>query len=293
MAPDGIIIINKPSGVTSRRVTNIVSRLFRQKKAGHLGTLDPLATGVLPVALGQATRLIRFLENDDKVYEGVVRLGSATSTMDAEGEVIEEGEWRGLDPAAVTAALSTFQGETWQVPPMHSAIKMGGKPLYKLARQGIEVERAPRRVVIFSIFAVSIALPDVAVRARCAPGTYMRVIAHDLGLKLHCPAHLASLTRLASGPFSIEQAVDLDGLAREGVEQRLIPLTECLPHFPGLEISEGQAAMIRDGSSIIAPEGAEIAAGRHYRLLRETKLAAVAAAVNQGCSILLKPLRVF
>ncbi|HUT53576.1 MAG TPA: tRNA pseudouridine(55) synthase TruB [bacterium] len=293
MAASGIIVVNKPAGITSRRVTDQVSRLFREKKAGHLGTLDPLASGVLPVALGSATRLIRFLEGGDKVYEAVVRLGTATDTYDAEGRVVSEGEWRGLDPAAVTAAVSTFQGEGYQLPPMHSAIKKDGRRLYDLARQGLEVERAPRRVAVFSVITVAIAPPDVMVRVRCGPGTYIRSIAHDLGLKLGCGAHLASLVRSASGPFTIGEAVDLDTLTPETAALHLIPLDQCLPHFPAVEISTDQAALIRDGVAIPAPEGLPAAPGQMFRLIHNGALAAVAIAANRGYPLVLRPLRVF
>jgi tRNA pseudouridine55 synthase len=259
-----------------------------------LGTLDPIATGVLPVALGRATRLIRFLESDDKVYQGTVRLGEATDTQDATGKTLFNGEWRGLDPAAITAAVSTFLGETSQVPPMHSAVKKDGKPLYKLARRGIEVERKPRKVRVFAAFVEKISMPDVVVRIRCAPGTYMRTIAHDLGMRLGCGAHLLSLARLWSGPFGMDQAMDLDGLDPETAARLLIPMSECLPHFPAIEITQSQVAMMRDGMSIKASDVKGPARPRQrHRILRDGELVAVALGVEHGEQILLRPLRVF
>ena len=294
MSANGILIVNKPAGKSSRWVTNQVSGLLKQKKAGHLGTLDPIATGVLPVALGQATRLIRFLESDDKVYRGTIRLGAATDTQDATGKAVFEGDWRGLDPAVITAAVSTFLGEISQVPPMYSAIKKDGKPLYKLARQGIEVERKPRKVRIFAAFVEKISMPDVAVRVRCAPGTYMRTIAHDLGIRLGCGAHLVSLSRLWSGPVGIDQAVDLDGLDPQTAGKRLIPMSECLPHFPAIEIGQKRLAMIHDGMSIKAPDTDKKArSGQRYRILSDGELVAVALGVEHGELVLLRPLRVF
>lgn len=292
MAASGIIIVNKPAGKTSRWVTTRVGRLLKEKKAGHLGTLDPIATGVLPVVLGRATRLIRFLESDEKIYQGTIRLGQATDTQDAVGEVVEEGDWRGIDPAAVTAVVSLFQGEILQVPPMHSAVKKDGKPLYKLARQGIEVRRDPRRVKVYSLIVESIALPDVRLRARCAPGTYMRTLANDIGKKLGCGAHLKSLVRLASGPFSIGRAVDLEGLDQEAATNSLIPMAECLPHFPAVQISESQARMVRDGVSLSGDAVGQAVPGRRYRLLRDERLVAVAAGIDRKGSVVLRPLRV-
>jgi tRNA pseudouridine55 synthase len=252
-----------------------------------------MASGVLPVALGAATRLIRFLEGGDKVYEAVVRLGSSTDTHDAEGRVVAQGEWRGLDPAAVTAAVSTFLGEGLQLPPMHSAIKQDGRRLYDLARQGIEVERAPRRVIIFSIITVAVALPDVIIRVRCGPGTYIRSIAHDLGARLGSSAHLASLVRTAAGPFGIEQAVDLESLTPETAARHLLPLDQCLPHFLAVEITADQAALVKDGVAIPAPEGMDPAPGRMFKLILHGALAAVAIAEDRGYPLVLQPVRVF
>lgn len=294
MAANGIILINKPPNQTSRRTTDRVSRILKEKKAGHLGTLDPIATGVLPIALGRATRIIRFLEHDDKVYRGTIRFGSATDTQDSTGKVLFEGDATSLDPAAITAAVATLLGETFQVPPMHSAIKKDGTPLYKLARQGIEVHREPRKVKIFSVLVESIMMPDVVVRVRCAPGTYLRTIAHDLGRRLGCGAHLASLTRLWSGPFGLENTVDLEDLSPENANQHLIPLHLCLPHFPAVTLDKSQAATIRDGVSVVAPDnGDEFRPGLRYRLLHQDKLLAVACGIEHGKQVLLRPLRVF
>jgi len=293
MSEHGILIVNKPAGKTSRWVTNRISRLLGQKKAGHLGTLDPLATGVLPVVLGNATRLIRFLENDAKLYQGVIRLGAATDPQDAAGKVVSEGDWKSVGVQEIEKALAGFVGEIEQIPPMHSAVKKDGKPLYKLARQGIEIDRDPRKVTVFSAELVEAEPPLVTVKLKCSPGTYMRTIAHDLGEKLGCGAHLESLVRLANGPFTIDQAVELENLDPKSARLRLIPLKDCLPHFPAIEVTSGQAQMIRDGVSITTGEKDNITPGDRYRIVLSDQLVAVARAVEHGERILLKPLRVF
>jgi len=292
MRTNGILVVDKPAGISSRKATNRVSRLLSEKKAGHLGTLDPIATGVLPVALGKATRLIRFLEKDHKLYRGTVRLGQATDTQDSTGKVVFQGNPSGLTPRDVEEALAKFEGEITQLPPMHSAKKVGGKPLYKLARQGIEVEREPRKVTIFKASVESADLPLVTILVKCEPGTYMRTLANDLGQALGCGGHLASLVRLESGPFAIQQAVSLDGLTPEAAREKLIPLAECLPHFPAIKISRGQETMIRDGVAIEAPQLAAVEPGKKYRLIRESRLVAVAQGIEHGKNPLLRPLRV-
>lgn len=292
MSVDGVLIVDKPEGKTSRQVTNLVSKILGQKKAGHLGTLDPIATGVLPVVLGRATKLIRFLEQDDKLYHAVIRLGAATDTQDRTGKTIWEGHRKDPDPAQVTAAVATFYGEILQTPPMYSALKKNGKPLYKMARQGIETDRPKRKVSVFSVLVEKIEQPDVTVRVRCAPGTYMRTMAHDLGIKLGCGAFLQELTRTCSGPFSIKQAVGLRQMEKEQALQSLIPMNKCLPHFPEVSITDGQARMLKDGVSItVDPDS--VPQGTNCRLSLNNELAAVARAENKKQELVLRPLRVF
>jgi len=292
MSANGILIVDKPEGKTSRQVTNRISKITGQKKAGHLGTLDPIATGVLPVVLGKATRLIRFLEQDDKVYLARIRLGEATDTQDRSGKVMETGEWRGLDPAAITAAAATFYGEILQTPPMYSALKKDGKPLYKMARQGIEIERPKRKVRVFSLLVEKIELPDLVLRVRCSPGTYLRTMAHDLGAKLGSMGFLQDLKRTYSGPFSIKQAVKLDDLDRQTALDALIPMGQCLPHFPEINITGGQERMLKEGTPITLSDNS-LPEGTNCRLTRDNKLAAVARAENKKQGLLLRPLRVF
>lgn len=294
MSVDGILVLDKPPGRTSRWATNKVSRLLRQKKAGHLGTLDPNATGVLPVVLGKATRLIKFIEGEDKQYRGVVRLGVATDSQDAAGEVIAEKDPSGVTEDAVREALRAFEGEIEQVPPMHSAVKKDGKPLYKLARQGVTVEREPRRVTVHEIDLLSFNPPDLEIGVTCSPGTYLRTIAHDLGQALGVGAHLHSLVRTRSGAFRIEDALSLDGLGQEAALAALIPLSRCLPSFPEIRIDRAQAGLVMDGVPLLIDEdGPEVHPGLRYRLLYGERLAAVASAALHNETIVLKPERVF
>jgi tRNA pseudouridine55 synthase len=292
MSIDGILIVNKPPGRTSRWTTDAVVRLLHEKKAGHLGTLDPIATGVLPIVLGRATRLIRYLEQEDKVYRGVVRLGIATDTQDAVGEVLTRGDCAGVTRDQVEAAAQTFVGAITQVPPMHSAIKQGGRPLYQLAREGIEVPREPRPVTVYALTVEAFASPDVTVHVRCSPGTYLRTIAHDLGRLLGCGGHLLSLVRLASGPFTIDEAIDLDGLDPATALARMIPLDDCLPHLPALELTPTQADLVRDGAYLLPPEGVELQPRQLYRLTISSHLLAIASAEPHGLQLMLHPLRV-
>ncbi|MGA9350566.1 MAG: tRNA pseudouridine(55) synthase TruB [Anaerolineae bacterium] len=208
----GILNIDKPAGMTSHDVVARVRQMTGQRRVGHAGTLDPLATGVLVVCLGQATRVAEYLMASDKVYRAEICLGVSTDTHDAEGEVTATAEVD-VRQEELGKALASFIGSIQQVPPMYSALKREGTPLYKLARQGITVEREPRSVEIYNIELLNWMSPLLTIRVECSPGTYIRALARDLGQKLGCGAHLRSLTRLASGHFSLENAVSLDELA--------------------------------------------------------------------------------
>jgi tRNA pseudouridine55 synthase len=230
--PPGFLVIDKPPGRTSHDVVDEVRRLAGTRRVGHLGTLDPQATGVLPLALREATKLVSFLPALGKVYVGTVRLGIETDTLDAEGKVLRrfDGELPGA--GVVELALRDFVGETLQIPPMFSAVKKDGVPLHRRARRGEEVEREPKRVRIESIELLRFEAPDVLISVSCGPGTYVRTLAADLGARLGCGAHLKSLRRLQSGPFRIEQAITLEQLEEEAragkLDARLIALHEAL-----------------------------------------------------------------
>ncbi len=230
--PPGFLVVDKPAGVTSHDVVDEVRRRFGTRRVGHLGTLDPQATGVLPVALREATKLVPFLPSMQKAYVGTVRFGLESDTLDAEGKVLRRYEGQLPGEAEVRAALPDFVGEIDQIPPMYSAVKKDGVPLHRLARRGEEVEREPKRVTIERIELLRFEAPDAEISVVCGPGTYVRTLAADLGQKLGCGALLQSLRRLQSGPFEITQAVTLEQLdedvAAGKLDARLIPPDEAL-----------------------------------------------------------------
>src|SRR5512139_1436937 len=232
---DGILIIDKPSGLTSHDTVNHVRRATKIRQVGHAGTLDPMATGVLVVCLGQATRVSEYLLGHDKAYQATIRLGVETNTYDADGEVIATNEVN-VDRAEVEQALAQFSGEIQQVPPMYSAIKREGQKLYELARQGIEIERAARSVIVYSIRLRDYHTPDVIIEVQCSAGTYIRSIAHDLGAALGTGGHLIELTRTAAGPFTIDRTIPLEAFeaaAREGQwHTHLRTIDEALSDWP-------------------------------------------------------------
>jgi len=205
---DGVLVIDKPAGPSSHDVVAAVRKELRIKKVGHTGTLDPTATGVLPLVLGQATKLARYLSGGDKTYLATVRLGITTTTLDAAGEKVSE---RPVSVSAeqIAAEVAHFVGEIEQIPPMYSAKKIDGHKLYELARKGVEVPREAKRVTIYAIELKSVTLPEIVIEVRCSAGTYVRVLAQDLGERLGCGAHLHSLHRLRAGPFSIQEAISL------------------------------------------------------------------------------------
>ncbi len=209
---NGFIIIDKPAGITSHDVVSRVRRILGTKKVGHTGTLDPFATGVLPVAVNDGTKAIPFLDEGFKCYEALMRLGVVTDTLDMTGKVLREADFSEFDRSSLEMAMTRFTGVSSQVPPMFSAIKRDGQPLYKLARQGQDVERAARRIEIRSLELLSFAPPFVELRVCCSRGTYIRSLADDIGADLGCGAALQELRRTASGPFEISAALSLEAL---------------------------------------------------------------------------------
>jgi len=205
---NGVIILDKPSGITSRRAVDRVKRIFGVRKAGHGGTLDPDATGVLIVCLGRATKLFQYLIEGDKEYIGTITLGIETDTQDASGKVIRRSEVN-VTEEQVREVASRFIGEIVQIPPMYSAIRVGGKRLYKLARSGQEIERPPRKVTIYELEILRIDPPEIDFRVVCSKGTYIRTLASDIGRELGCGGHLSRLRRIRSGPFTLEMALPL------------------------------------------------------------------------------------
>lgn len=236
MRIDGLLILDKPSGMTSLDVVREVKKRFSIKKAGHIGTLDPFATGVLPIALNEGTKLIPFLEDEPKAYEAVMKLGEERITDDATGEVVQQGEWRDLSSERVEAVSQSFLGRIRQTPPMFSAVKVNGKALYRLARKGMEIEREEREVFLYDLQIVKIDLPLVHFKVTCSKGTYIRALARDIGRKIGSRAHLTALRRTQSGPFSLAQSLSMEDLrALNGAEALfscLIPLREVLFDLP-------------------------------------------------------------
>jgi len=254
---NGILNIAKPAGMTSHDVVDRVRQMSGQRRVGHAGTLDPSATGVLVVCLGQASRVAEYLVASDKVYRAQIRLGVSTDTHDAAGEVTATAEVN-VREEEVREALAAFVGSIQQIPPMHSALKRKGTPLYKLARQGITVERESRSVEIHSIELLAWTRPVLTIRVKCSPGTYIRALARDLGQELGCGAHLQSLTRLASGHFTLEQAVSLDELAEafeRGDWQKFIhPIDEALLDFEPVVVDAQMEKRIRHGRQVQGPD---------------------------------------
>ena len=214
MGIHGVLNLNKPPKLTSRQAVDCVKRILTVKKAGHGGTLDPDATGVLLICLGDGTKLFEALQAGTKEYEGTLILGVTTDTLDANGEIIKTADTSQITPDQIRSVCQQFVGEIEQIPPMFSAVKHKGKPLYKLARRGIEVERRSRRVFIESIELLLCNIPEVHLRVVCSKGTYIRVLAADIGVALGCGAHLSELTRTRSGVFKIEGAHTFDSLKR-------------------------------------------------------------------------------
>jgi len=229
---EGVLLVDKPTGVTSHDVVARARRIFKMKKIGHAGTLDPMATGLLILLIGRATRLSQYLMSLDKVYEGSITLGVTTNSHDADGEVLSTRPVPLLDEETMRGHLQAFVGDQYQIPPMFSAIKKDGVPLYKLARKGKEIEREPRFVRVSAFELLRLEMPVMEVRVKCSKGTYVRTLAHDLGEKIGCGAHLSALRRTASDRFRIEQAhtiAALDDMTPEALASVLIPIHVAAP----------------------------------------------------------------
>jgi tRNA pseudouridine55 synthase len=260
---DGILVLDKPLGLTSNHALQRVKRLYEAAKAGHTGSLDPLATGVLPLCLGEATKFSQFLLDADKAYQSTFVLGTVTDTGDAEGRVLEVRDAQAITEADVTEALKQFEGEIEQVPSMYSALKKDGQPLYKLARKGLEVERKARRVVIKALQLRDFrggARPEIDIYMQCTKGTYVRSLAEDLGAALGCGAFVSALRRTQAGPFTLDQSVTLDALEMltsvdsfEAVDALLLPADAALGALPLVCLSESGGFYMRRGQPVMVP----------------------------------------
>lgn len=252
----GIILLDKPYGVGSNPVLQRVKRLFQARKAGHTGNLDPLATGLLPICLGDATKMSAFLLDADKSYRTVIKLGVKTTTGDAEGAVVVERPVQGIDEQRIAQVLRRFTGEIEQVPPMFSAIKQNGQPLYKLAQRGIEVERKPRQITIYHITLLRFGDGLLEIDVDCSKGTYIRTLAEDIGEALGCGAYVAGLHRTKAGPFEAARMVTFDQLevaAKEGLgrlDTLLQPMDSALAQWPDVLLAEDAAYFVRQGQAV-------------------------------------------
>lgn len=252
---DGFVLVNKPQGITSFDVIRRLRRILRFRKMGHMGTLDPNATGLLPICLGRATRLSRFLLRADKRYRASIRLGRATTTYDADGEPLgEPSEPPELSDAELEAVLEPYRGTFEQRPPIYSAKKVDGKRLYQYAREGREVEPEPCEVTIRELLVLGRERDRIELDIAGSSGMYVRTLAHDIGREIGCGAFLENLSRLAVGPLSVDDAHTLETLEKmeaEGDRSFLHPMGDLLPHFPRLEINAAQIERVRNGTPIV------------------------------------------
>jgi tRNA pseudouridine55 synthase len=290
----GILLIDKPADVTSFEVVRRARRALKIRKIGHLGTLDPFATGLLPLCLLEATKLVPYLMPEAKTYQARVRLGVTTDTQDSTGAVVATSEAMPT-PEQIIKAAATFVGEVTQVPPMYSARHYQGERAYRLARRGEVVELAPRIVMIYDLTVEAVAIPEFTMTVRCSQGTYIRTLAQDLGKALGCGAHLAALRRLAVGPFRVDDALPLAGLeeiSQEELVNRIMPLSACLPGMRPIEVDAAAARQLRQGRPLA--HGAEdLHDGQQVRVLADAELVAVAKVKNLAPGALLAPERVF
>ena len=264
MSISGFLVVNKPPGYTSHQVVAAARKILAQRQIGHTGTLDPMATGVLVLAIGAATKLISFLDEGKKIYRARLVLGLTTDTQDLSGQVISAKTETQITGAKLADALTYFTGEQEQTPPMYSAIKVKGEPLYKLARAGKEIDRAKRKITIYCLQVDEPLLPvygfkeGPALCIECSRGTYIRTLCHELGAYLGCGGCMGDLVRLASGPFRLPEACSLQELAQAVTEQKLAELlispVDALQHLPMLSLSETQAEKVRHGGKLLAME---------------------------------------
>ena len=281
---DGVIVVDKPEGWTSHDVVAKMRGIARTKRIGHLGTLDPIATGVLPLVLEKATRLAQFYTRSDKIYEGVVRFGWATDSYDRAGTLVGEKRDVQVDAVELEALMERFRGEIMQTPPLVSAKKIGGKRAYDLARQSVAVELEPVKVSIYEFTLLHVEGAVARVRAHCSGGTYMRSLAHDLGQLMGCGAHLEELRRVASAEFEIAGARTLEQLQSLSNDGRLVdamvPASKMLPGMPAVYVDDVTVAQIRHGRNFPASPFRSEAASRHVKALsREGDLVAIGEAV--------------
>ncbi|WP_428603805.1 tRNA pseudouridine(55) synthase TruB [Sedimenticola sp.] len=257
----GILLFDKPLGESSNKALQKVKNLYYASKAGHTGSLDPLATGLLPICFGGATKVSAFLLDADKRYWVRIKLGETTSTGDSEGELLATRPTDAVTAEGLSAALQGFLGEIEQVPPMYSALKHQGERLYKLARDGVEVERKPRRVTIHEIRLLGCEWPEFELEVHCSKGTYIRTLAEDIGEALGCGAHVVCLRRTQVGPFSGENMLDMEALqaaaeqgGRDALDALLLPVDAALTSWPAVHLNSDSSFYLRQGQAVLVPK---------------------------------------
>ncbi|MEN8166718.1 MAG: tRNA pseudouridine(55) synthase TruB [Pseudomonadota bacterium] len=256
----GVLLLDKPVGLTSNKALQEVKFLYKAAKAGHTGSLDPLATGLLPICFGEATKMSAFLLDADKRYQVTVKLGETTTTADAEGEVVETHDPGGVTEEQIRATLTEFLGEQQQLPPMYSAVKHKGERLYKLARQGVEVERETRTIHIHSLTLLDMAMPEFVMDVHCSKGTYVRTLAEDIGKRLGCGAHVSGLRRTEVGPYDDQALHSLESVQEAFREKRfeemddwLLPLESALSEWPEVLLTADAAFYLKQGQPVLVP----------------------------------------
>ena len=258
---NGVLLLDKPTGITSNAALQIVKRLFNANKAGHTGSLDPLASGMLPICLGEATKISSFLLSADKGYRTTCKLGVTTDSGDADGEILETHAVGELAVTQVREILESFLGQSQQIPPMYSAIKQGGQPLYKLARQGIEVEREPRDITIHSLKLLRLEGDELELDVSCTKGTYIRVLAEDIGEALGCGAHVAALRRTSVGALdghAMHTLASLQAIVEQSdshaLDELLLPMESTLPDWPEVRLSDDASFYLCQGQAVFVPQ---------------------------------------
>lgn len=300
---DGIVVLDKPKGMTSHMAVNKVKSALQTSRAGHTGTLDPFATGVLAVCIGKATKVIPFLDEDFKEYEALLRLGISTDTMDATGRVLVEKSIGAITKGRVMEVFSKFKGTIGQTPPMFSALKKNGVRLYKLARKGVFVERPPRTVTIKELELIDLNSNFIRFFVNCSRGTYIRVLGSDIGKELGCGGHLVDLRRVKSGKFELRDTISLEDVKKGDI--RLIPINEALSHMKDINVGKGIAMQIKMGKQIrksyIDSNMIRFEAGDKVKIYENSDLVSVAEALVSSAdldklddeSVVLRLLRVF
>lgn len=300
---DGIVVLDKPKGMTSHMAVNKVKSALQTSRAGHTGTLDPFATGVLAVCIGKATKVIPFLDEDFKEYEALLRLGISTDTMDATGRVLVEKSIGAITKGRVMEVFSKFKGTIGQTPPMFSALKKNGVRLYKLARKGVFVERPPRAVTIKELELIDLNSNFIRFFVNCSRGTYIRVLGSDIGKELGCGGHLVDLRRVKSGKFELRDTISLEDVKKGDI--RLIPINEALSHMKDINVGKGIAMQIKMGKQIrksyIDSNMIRFEAGDKVKIYENSDLVSVAEALVSSAdldklddeSVVLRLLRVF